>query len=333
MTTTTQAPHTAATRPLELGAAAVVVFLCLCWGFNQVAVKLALTDIPPLTQAAIRSTGAALIIWIYARSRGISLDLGGETLKPGLVAGVLFGLEFIFIYPALLYTTASRATLFIYVAPFVVVLGSHFLVPTDRFRWTQWAGLLMSFAGLVLAFGVPTPSADANQMLGDLLALAGGIAWGFTTLVVKSSSLARAAPEKTLQYQLVISAPMLAVAAWVLGETHHPDAGRRRPDLAGLPDRVGGLPHLPDLVHHGVEILGQPSFGLHISDAIIRRVCGLSGDGRPDHAGVRRRGGAGDRRPVPGEPAALRVPLPGEAHIPRFPATIGWIKAYSRFHD
>jgi drug/metabolite transporter (DMT)-like permease len=219
MTTTTQAPHTAATRPLELGAAAVVVFLCLCWGFNQVAVKLALPDIPPLTQAAIRSAGAALIIWIYARTRGISLDLGGETMKAGLLAGFLFGLEFIFIYPSLLYTTASRATLFIYVAPFVVVLGAHFLVPSDRFRWTQWAGLLMSFSGLVLAFGVPTPSANANQFLGDLLALAGGIAWGLTTLVVKSTSLSRAAPEKTLQYQLVISAPMLAVAAWLLGET------------------------------------------------------------------------------------------------------------------
>jgi len=219
MASTTQAPHTAATRPLELSAAAVVVFLCLCWGFNQVAVKLALPDIPPFTQAWIRSAGAAVIIWIYARTRGISLDLRGETLRPGLLAGFLFGLEFIFIYPSLLYTTASRASLFIYVAPFVVVLGSHFLVPNDRFHWSQWIGLVMSFAGLVIAFGVPTPSANANQLLGDVLALGGGIGWGLTTLVVKSSSLARAAPEKTLQYQLVVSVPMLAVAAWLFGET------------------------------------------------------------------------------------------------------------------
>jgi drug/metabolite transporter (DMT)-like permease len=139
--------------------------------------------------------------------------------RSGLLAGVLFGLEFIFIYRALLYTTASRATLFIYAAPFVVVLGSHFLVPNDRFRWTQWAGLVMSFAGLLLAFGLPTPSANAYQLLGDVLALGGGIAWGLTTLVVKSTSLARAAPEKTLQYQLVISAPMLALSAWLFGET------------------------------------------------------------------------------------------------------------------
>jgi drug/metabolite transporter (DMT)-like permease len=240
MTATTQAPHTAATRPLELGAAAVVVFLCLCWGFNQVAVKLALADIPPLTQAGIRSGVAALIIWVYARMRGISLDLRGETLKAGLVAGLLFGLEFVFIYRGLLFTTASRATLFIYSAPFVVVLGSHFLVPSDRFRWTQWAGLVMSFAGLLLAFGVPTPSANANQLLGDVLALGGGIAWGLTTLVVKSSSLARAAPEKTLQYQLVVSAPMLAVAAWLFGEA-----------ITGMPGAVA----LTSLVYQTVWVV------------------------------------------------------------------------------
>ncbi len=59
MTATTQAPHTAATRPLESGRRRlIVVFLCLCWGFNQVAVKLALPDIPPLMQATIRSTSA-----------------------------------------------------------------------------------------------------------------------------------------------------------------------------------------------------------------------------------------------------------------------------------
>ena len=218
MTSATQAPHTAATRPLELGATVLIVFLCLCWGFNQVAVKLALPDIPPLTQAAIRSAGAALVIWAYARWRGISLDLRGNTLTVGILVGIGFGLEFIFIYRSLLFTTASRASLFIYVAPFVVVLGSHFLVPSDRFRWTQWAGLLMSFAGLMLAFGVPTPAANPQQMFGDALALAGGIAWGLTTLMVKSSRLAQAAPEKTLQYQLVTSVPMLALSAWLFGE-------------------------------------------------------------------------------------------------------------------
>ncbi len=218
MTVTTPAPHTAATRPLDVGATALIVFLCLCWGFNQVAVKLALPEIPPLVQATTRNFGAALIIWAYARARGISLDMRDATLKAGIAAAILFGLEFIFIYRGLVYTTVSRAVLFIYSAPFVVVIGSHFLFPGDRFRWSQWLGLLLSFAGIALAFGAPGPAANPHQLFGDVLQLLAGIAWGLSTLVVKATSLARVSPEKTLQYQLVFSIPLLGATSWLLGE-------------------------------------------------------------------------------------------------------------------
>ena len=98
--------------------------------------------------------------------RGISLDLRDGTLGRAWSAASLFGFEFILIYQGLLYTTASRAVLFLYFAPFVVVIGSRWLVPGDRFRLTQWLGLLLSFAGLVLAFGLPTPAADPRQASG-----------------------------------------------------------------------------------------------------------------------------------------------------------------------
>ena len=46
-------------RPLSPGAVALMLLLCLSWGFNQVAVKLALPDIPAMMQALFRSLGAA----------------------------------------------------------------------------------------------------------------------------------------------------------------------------------------------------------------------------------------------------------------------------------
>ncbi len=49
-----------------------MVVLCLSWGFNQVAVKLAIHDIPPLLQGAIRSLGATLIVAAWAKARGIA---------------------------------------------------------------------------------------------------------------------------------------------------------------------------------------------------------------------------------------------------------------------
>ena len=43
-----------------------MLLLCLSWGFNQVAVKLALPDIPPMLQAMIRSSGAILVLLLIA---------------------------------------------------------------------------------------------------------------------------------------------------------------------------------------------------------------------------------------------------------------------------
>ena len=82
----------------------LAVVLCLSWGFNQVAIKLALPDIPPLIQAAFRSTFGALIVVAWARMRGVKLMEPDGTLVPGIVAGVLFGLEFLLIYRGLIWT-------------------------------------------------------------------------------------------------------------------------------------------------------------------------------------------------------------------------------------
>jgi drug/metabolite transporter (DMT)-like permease len=209
-------------RPLDALAIAVTVALCLTWGFNQVAVKLAIHDIPPLIQSAVRSVVAAVLVGASAQFRGIALLKRDGTLWPGIAAGALFAVEFLLIYRGLIWTTATRAVLFIYLAPFFVVLGSRWLIPGDHFHSSQWFGLLLSFIGIVIAFGLPTPAADPRQMLGDVMMVAAAAAWAATTLVIKASALNRVSAEKTMLYQLVVSAPLLAIGAVVFGE--HIDA-------------------------------------------------------------------------------------------------------------
>ncbi len=199
-----------------------MIWLCLTWGFNQVAIKFAIHDIPPLIQSATRSLVAALLVGAYAQFRGIPLFKRDGTLLPGIIAGALFALEFLLIYLGLIWTTATRAVLFIYLAPFFVVIGSRWFIPGDHFYPSQWFGLLMSFVGIVIAFGLPTPAADPRQMLGDLMMVGGAIAWAATTIVIKASALSRVSAEKTMLYQLVVSAPLLAAGAIVFGE--HIDA-------------------------------------------------------------------------------------------------------------
>jgi drug/metabolite transporter (DMT)-like permease len=195
-----------------------VVVLCLSWGFNQVAVKLAIHDIPPLIQSTIRSMVAALIVAAWCKARGIRLLSRDGTLTAGLIAGLLFGFEFAFIFQGLVYTTATRAVLFIYLAPFFVVIGSRVFLPADRFHWSQWTGLALSFSGIALAFGMPTPALDPRQAIGDLMMVGGAICWAATTLIVKASSLHRIAAEKVMLYQLVVSVPVLGLCALAFGE-------------------------------------------------------------------------------------------------------------------
>ncbi len=215
-------PPSPSSRPLDAFAIAVTIVLCLSWGFNNVAIKLALHDIPPLIQSSSRSLIAALLVGGWCRARGIPLFKRDGTLTAGVWAGILFGLEFLLIYRGLVWTTVTRGTLFLYLAPFFVVIGSRWLIPGDRFRPSQWLGLLLSFAGMIIAFGVPMPASDPHQLLGDLMLVGAAAAWAATTLLIKASPLARISPEKTLLYQLVVSAPLLGLGALIFRE--HIDA-------------------------------------------------------------------------------------------------------------
>jgi drug/metabolite transporter (DMT)-like permease len=218
--------HHHTTRPLDALAASIVVVLCLSWGFNQVATKLAIHDIPPLVQAAIRSTGATLIIVVWCWARGLPLLKRDGTLVAGLTVGLCFSAEFTLIYQGLAYTTATRAVLFLYLAPFFVVLGARIFLPVDRFSLPQWAGLALSFAGMLLAFGVPTPALDPRQAVGDVMLVVAAMFWAATTILTKTTRLVNIAAEKVMLYQLVVSAPVLALGSIAAGQhvTHMPSA-------------------------------------------------------------------------------------------------------------
>jgi drug/metabolite transporter (DMT)-like permease len=205
-------------RSLTVGAIALMLMLCLTWGFNQIAIKLVLPEIPPYLQAMLRSSGALLVILSIAAIRGTRLFERDGSLPAGLLCGLMFGVEFVLIFHGLQYTSASRASVFLYTAPFFVAAGAYPLLG-ERLRVVQWVGLAVSFAGVGFAIGVPQPNVDAKVLMGDLMVVGGAALWAATTLCVKATKLGRCPPEKALGYQVAISIPVLGLAAWLAGET------------------------------------------------------------------------------------------------------------------
>jgi drug/metabolite transporter (DMT)-like permease len=205
---------------LDTRAITLVVICTALWGVNQVATKVALAEIPPLLQAGARSLGAALLLIVFARLRGLAIWGRDGTLGAGLLAGALFAAEFACIFIGLQYTSASRMAVFIYLAPFVVALGMPFIVAAERLDRWQLLGLAAAFAGVVWAFagGFTGPTAGPRQWFGDALGIAAAVLWGLTTLVLRASRLTSALPEKTLLYQLGVSGLALAAASLAVGE-------------------------------------------------------------------------------------------------------------------
>lgn len=203
---------------LDTAAILLMVLLCACWGFNQVAIKLANAGISPMLQAGIRSFGSALLLWAWSAHRGVALLRRDGSLGLGLLIGLLFGGEFVFLYWGLVFTTASRAVLFLYTAPFIVALGAHLFIPGEKLRPVQALGLASAFAGTALAFGDALRFPTYRELLGDGMAFIAAVLWGATTVIVKASRLARLAPAKTLFYQLGVSALFLPALSWTAGE-------------------------------------------------------------------------------------------------------------------
>lgn len=205
---------------LDALAIALLIVCCAFWGFQQILIKVAATEVPPLWQATVRFWGATALLWLWCVARGVPLFNRDGTLGAGLLAGLLFAGEFSFIYLGLQFTSASRLTVFLYTSPFVVALLLPRVVPSETLRRVQWAGLSIAFVAVALAFseGFLQASPVAGQWRGDAMGLAAGILWGLTTLTIRASRMASASAEKTLFYQVAVTAAVAPVLSLLLGE-------------------------------------------------------------------------------------------------------------------
>ena len=129
-------------------ALAVLLACCSVWGLAQVAAKLTLAEVPPLLQSGLRSAGAAVLLVLWSRWRGLSVFGADGTGRAGLLAGAMFALEFGCIFVGLQFTTASRMSVFLYLAP--RLLGAALLTGSLATAFVALAWLSFTFQALLL---------------------------------------------------------------------------------------------------------------------------------------------------------------------------------------
>jgi drug/metabolite transporter (DMT)-like permease len=200
----------------------LLVVVSFLWGGNIVSIKISNEGIPPLLAATVRSLMAAAIVWAYARTRAEDALMHGSDFKHGLVLGLLFAADFVLLYLGPSYTDASRAVIFLYIQPFLVAVGAHFLIPGDALTASKAIGLALAFAGLVAVFGSHSRGLGPDYWIGDLFEMGAASAWAFTTIYIKKFVGKRPINHyQTLFAQLFYSVPFM-LACWLLLEYGKP---------------------------------------------------------------------------------------------------------------
>jgi len=209
-------------KTLDTTAYAAMLFMCMAMGLQSISIKIIGSQMSPMMQIGLRSGLAVILVIVYMRWCRENFALLGQIWLPGLLAGLFFAIEYVFIGEALRLTTAARVTVFMYTAPLFSALMLHFCKQSERLSFWQWVGVGITFGGVVAAFWEFSPSesgqAYPHMLFGDLLALMGGLSWALTTLVLRLSRLQSTSGTMTLFYQLILTAIILPISALVLGQ-------------------------------------------------------------------------------------------------------------------
>jgi drug/metabolite transporter (DMT)-like permease len=198
---------------------AAAVGMTLAFGLSFVATKTALKGFEPLLLALLRFTLAGGILFVVWRLRPVREPVTRRELgRLALVGFVSLTVYFSFENTGIARTSASEAAILIATIPIFVALIGAFL-PAERLTRRQWAGILLSFAGivgLVLAAG----GAGGGSLTGNLLVLAASVSAAIYSILARRLLVSRSALFVTAWQNLfgaLFIAPLALIEALVLG--------------------------------------------------------------------------------------------------------------------
>jgi drug/metabolite transporter (DMT)-like permease len=201
---------------LDLKAVVIIIILTIVWGFNYTAVKYSNEGISPVFVSFLRSIIASICGLLYCLRKEERLFHKDIMLFHGAMVGLLFGLQAACFYIGLLYTDAARSAVLVYLYPFVVAVGAHFLLAGDRLTFLKVLGLVLAFLGIVIVLQGRPGIAKPAMLIGDVLEIAAAVLWGGLILYVKRFMAEKVHPINTFLYQLIFSIPILFFVSLIL---------------------------------------------------------------------------------------------------------------------
>ena len=195
---------------------ALFIAMCLIWGIPYLLIKVAVTDISPVTLVFFRTVIGALILVPIALARGNLAPALPHWRWIALYTAVEVALPWFLVSDAELRLSSSLTALLIAATPFVVVVLGRLTGSDDRFDVRRLFGLVVGFVGVAVLIGLNVSVRDLGAA-GEIGLVA--ICYAIGPLII-SRKLTDVPPIGVVAMSLVLPAIVYAP----LGLTHLPAA-------------------------------------------------------------------------------------------------------------
>ena len=199
----------------------LLLLLALLWGSSYLLIKVAVTEISPVTLMAARVTGAALFLLLVMRGRKARFPRRAVTWRRLLVQAFLnsigawtllaWGQQFV--DAGLASVLNSTSPIFVFV--FTILVTRHEAIPARKI-----VGALLGISGVVLIVGLEGLSGLGSQVAGQLACLAGAALYAGAAIYGKHfgslGALTTATATMVLASIVLVPAALVVEQPWLL---------------------------------------------------------------------------------------------------------------------
>ena len=192
------------------GAVALISFSLLL-GINHVVIKIVNVGLNPIFFAGIRSFIAFLFIIIWMKFIRKPIVFNKQNIIICLIAGLVFALEFLFLFLALDFTSVSRNSIIYYSMPLWLTILLFFTKNKEKLSFIKLLGLILAFSGVVISVSKNDSGLiiNSSSLFGDFLAFLAALFWALLIIIAKNSNFNKEMPEMQLLWMVMVSGPIL----------------------------------------------------------------------------------------------------------------------------
>ncbi len=199
-----------------------MLFLCVVWGLNWVAIKISLEGLPPFTSAFCRFFLAVIFLFLYIKGKGISLRINRREFRLLLITGFLtYALDYGLIYWGEQYLSAGVTSIFFSTFAVFTALLSNFVFKNEPIHWGKYLGIIVGIAGIIVVFldQLITTRFSLKVLMASIAVILGALFAAAATVIIKKH-LSQMKTETLSFYQMALGIFFLAFIA-LIGENLH----------------------------------------------------------------------------------------------------------------